>query len=104
MVVITTAPSPIYYRAKLATAQALAHRTASHIASLRDEVKKAGSSCEIHEHVLDVTDEEQTIPVFKKTIAAYGRLDFYFANAGVGQYKPVVLTPTRLTLRLTCIS
>ena len=61
--------------------------TTKHIASLRDEVKKSGSSCEVREHVLDVTDEAQTIEVLKKIIADFGRLDFYFANAGVGLYK-----------------
>ncbi|KAJ4144265.1 hypothetical protein LMH87_003155 [Akanthomyces muscarius] len=65
-----------------------------HIASLRDEVKKSGSSCEVREHVLDVTDEAQTIEVLKKIIADYGRLDFYFANAGVGLYKPLPETDT----------
>lgn len=58
----------------------------TNIPSLQEEVKKSGSTCEIHGVVLDVTDEQQTIDVLKQVIEAYGRLDFYFANAGVGRY------------------
>ena len=58
----------------------------ANIPSLQEEVKKSGSKCEIHGVVLDVTDERQTIDVLKQIIGAYGRLDFYFANAGVGRY------------------
>lgn len=61
--------------------------TLANIPSLQKAVKDSGSQCEILGEILDVTSEEQTISVLKKIIADYGRLDFYFANAGVGMYK-----------------
>lgn len=57
------------------------------IASLRKEVEQSGSKCQIHGDVLDVTSEEQTIYVLKKIISTYRRLDFFFANAGIGGYR-----------------
>ncbi|KAH7148224.1 hypothetical protein EDB81DRAFT_650100 [Dactylonectria macrodidyma] len=61
--------------------------TLSNIASLQQEVKDSGSRCIVHGEVLDVTSEEQTISVLKKAVSTYGRFDFYFANAGVGNYR-----------------
>ncbi|KAH8721718.1 hypothetical protein BGZ61DRAFT_346890, partial [Ilyonectria robusta] len=61
--------------------------TLSNIASLQQEVKDSGSLCKVHGELLDVTSEEQTIGILKKAVSTYGRLDFYFANAGVGNYR-----------------
>ncbi|GJC80610.1 3-oxoacyl-[acyl-carrier-protein] reductase FabG [Colletotrichum liriopes] len=61
--------------------------TLANIPSLQQEVKDAGSLCHVHGAVLDVASEDQTIAVLKNIIAEYGRLDFYFANAGFGNYK-----------------
>ncbi|KAJ6438139.1 3-oxoacyl-reductase [Purpureocillium lavendulum] len=63
--------------------------TLANISSLQDEVRAAGSSCKIHGEVLDVSSEEQTIGVVKKAIADHRRLDFYFANAGIGGFRPL---------------
>lgn len=57
------------------------------IATLRKEVEQSGSRCQVHGDILDVTSEEQTITIMKKIISAYGRLDFFFANAGIGGYR-----------------
>ncbi len=54
-----------------------------------DEARKSSSSCRIHEHVLDATDEAKTIQALEKMIADRGRPDFYFASAGVGLYMHV---------------
>jgi len=61
--------------------------TLVNIPSLQQEVKDAGSSCQVHGAILDVTSEDQTVSVLKEIIATYGRLDFFFANAGFGNYK-----------------
>lgn len=61
--------------------------TLANVPSLQQEVKEAGSSCKVHGAILDVTSEEQTVVVLKEIIASYGQLDFYFANAGFGQFK-----------------
>ncbi|KAM5343741.1 hypothetical protein ACJ41O_012278 [Fusarium nematophilum] len=60
--------------------------TLVNIPLLQQEVKDAGSSCEVHGRILDVTLEEQTVSVLKEIIGEYGQLDFYFANAGFGSY------------------
>jgi NAD(P)-dependent dehydrogenase (short-subunit alcohol dehydrogenase family) len=70
--------------------------TVANIPSLQEEAKNAGSTCRIHGAILDVTSEEQTITVLKDIIATYGRLDFYFANAGFGSYKSVEYLPIPL--------
>lgn len=57
------------------------------IATLRKEVEHSGSRCQIHGEFLDVASEEQTVHVLKKIVSTYGRLDFFFANAGVGGYR-----------------
>lgn len=57
------------------------------ISSLQEEVLAAGSLCKVHGQVQDVSSEEQTIAVVKAAIADYGRLDFYFANAGIGNLR-----------------
>ncbi|KJZ79028.1 hypothetical protein HIM_01801 [Hirsutella minnesotensis 3608] len=59
------------------------------ITSLRGQVLESGSSCEIHPEVLDVSSEEQTIRLMKQVLDRYGRLDFYFANAGVVSFRPL---------------
>lgn len=61
--------------------------TLNNISSLRGLVKDGGFSCEVHGAVFDVTSEEQTIKTVKAALAQYGRLDFYFANAGIGCFK-----------------
>ncbi|KAJ9149087.1 3-oxoacyl-(Acyl-carrier-protein) reductase [Pleurostoma richardsiae] len=61
--------------------------TLANIPSLEQAVKESGSACKIHGAVLDVTSEEQTIDILEAIIADYGRLDFFFANAGVGTYR-----------------
>lgn len=60
--------------------------TLGNIPSLQDEVKAMGSSCEVHGAVLDVTDGKRTVAVLREVLDKYGRVDFYFANAGVGNY------------------
>lgn len=62
------------------------------IASLQEEVRAMKSDCEVHGALLDVTDEKQTISVLKEVLDKYGRMDFYFANAGVGNYVYVLGT------------
>lgn len=57
------------------------------IATLRKEVEHSGSKCQIHGEILDVASEEQTIHIMRKIISTYGRLDFFFANAGIGGYR-----------------
>lgn len=61
--------------------------TLANIPSLQNEVKEAGSSCQIHGKILDVVSEDQTVAVLKEVLAEQGKLDFYFANAGFGTYK-----------------
>ncbi|GJN85499.1 3-oxoacyl-reductase [Purpureocillium lilacinum] len=61
--------------------------TLANIPSLQEEVRAAGSACKVHGQILDVSSEEQTISVVKKAIADHGRLDFYFANAGIGGFR-----------------
>ncbi|KFZ20538.1 hypothetical protein V501_00070 [Pseudogymnoascus sp. VKM F-4519 (FW-2642)] len=61
--------------------------TVANIPSLQKEVSDAGSSCQVHGEILDVTSEEQTISIVKQAISQYGRLDFFFANAGIGGYR-----------------
>lgn len=56
------------------------------IASLQEEVQAMKSDCQVHGAILDVTDEKQTISVLKEVLDKHGRMDFYFANAGVGNY------------------
>lgn len=63
--------------------------TLANIPSLQEEVRAAGSACKVHGQILDVSSEEQTISVVKKAIADHGRLDFYFANAGIGGFRSV---------------
>lgn len=63
--------------------------TLANIPSLQTEVAESGSACQVHGELLDVTSEKQTIRVVKKAIAQYGRLDFFFANAGIGRYRYV---------------
>ncbi|KAH6884503.1 hypothetical protein B0T10DRAFT_409682 [Thelonectria olida] len=69
--------------------------TVANIPSLQEEAKNAGSTCEVHGAILDVTSEEQTVTVLKDIIAKYGRLDFYFANAGFGSYKSLQDTDSK---------
>ncbi|KAF5004105.1 hypothetical protein FDECE_9378 [Fusarium decemcellulare] len=69
--------------------------TLANIPSLQKEVKESGSSCQVHGRVLDVTSEEQTVAALKEVIEKYGRLDFYFANAGFGSYKSLQDTDSK---------
>lgn len=63
--------------------------TLANIPSLQEEIKRLGLSCQVHGRVLDVTSEEQTVHTLKEIVETYGRLDFYFANAGFGSYRKV---------------
>ncbi|KAL6362878.1 hypothetical protein LRP88_04192 [Fusarium phalaenopsidis] len=93
--IVTGAGSPFGIGRSLVMSLALAGAKAVYatdltlvnIPSLQQEVKDAGSSCQVHGAILDVTSEDQTVSVLKKIITTYGRLDFYFANAGFGNYK-----------------
>ncbi|KAJ3460203.1 hypothetical protein MRS44_011070 [Fusarium solani] len=93
--IVTGAGSPFGIGRSLVMSLALAGAKAVYatdltlvnIPSLQQEVKDAGSSCQVHGAILDVTSEDQTVSVLKEIIATYGRLDFYFANAGFGNYK-----------------
>lgn len=73
----------------------------NNITTLIKEIEHSGSKCQIHGGILDVTSEEQTIHILKKIISTYGRLDFFFANAGIGGYRSA---GTRLSDRLIPIS
>lgn len=70
----------------------------NNITTLRKEVEHSGSKCQIHGEILDVTSEEQTIHVLKKVVSTFGRLDFFFANAGIGGYRSAgKMLPDRCT-------
>lgn len=77
--------------------------TTAHMASLRDEVQASGSHCSVHAEVFDVSSEEQTVAVVKRALADYGRLDFYFANAGMTGFRCVVGRPVLFFLFLFCV-
>lgn len=91
----TGARSPCGIRRSLVLSLAIASAKAiqttdlnlENIATLRHEVEQSGSECQIRGEILDVTSEEQTIHVLKKIISDHGRLDFFFANAGIGGYR-----------------
>lgn len=61
--------------------------TLDNIPTLIMEVEQSKSKCQVHGEILDVTSEEQTIHVLKKIISTYWRMDFFFANAGIGGYR-----------------
>ncbi|KAF4552979.1 Enoyl-(Acyl carrier protein) reductase-like protein 26 [Elsinoe fawcettii] len=95
--IVTGAGSPIGIGRSLvlelaaagATAIYAADLTLNNIPSLQDAVKKSGSSCKVHGVFLDVASEKKTIAVLKEILATYGRVDFYFANAGFGRNTPL---------------
>lgn len=99
--IVTGAGSPCGIGRSLALSLAIAGAKAvyatdlnlDNIASLRKEVEHSGSKCQVHGEILDVTSEDQTVHILKKIISTYGRLDFFFANAGIGGYR---LAGTRL--------
>ena len=59
----------------------------SNIESLSGEVKKSASSCMIKGKIMDVSSEDQTVRVLQEIIKESGRFDFYFANAGIANYR-----------------
>jgi NAD(P)-dependent dehydrogenase (short-subunit alcohol dehydrogenase family) len=63
----------------------------SNISSLQEEIKKRGHSCRVEGRLLDVSSEERTIEVLKAIVKAEKRFDFFFANAGVTNYRYVCL-------------
>lgn len=49
----------------------------------RREIKSLYPDCEVHIRKFDAADEESVKEVCEHAIATYGRLDIFFANAGV---------------------
>jgi len=58
-----------------------------YIDDMKQEVASAGRNCIVEGSFLDVSSEEQTIALLKEVIQKYGRLDFFFANAGYALYR-----------------
>ncbi|PHH87323.1 hypothetical protein CDD83_9032 [Cordyceps sp. RAO-2017] len=59
------------------------------VPSLQEEVAAGGSGCEVVGEALDVSSEEETARVLRRIVARHGRLDFFFANAGVASFRPL---------------
>lgn len=47
------------------------------------ELKSLYPSCEVHARQFDATDEKAVEGVVKEAVRTYGRLDVFFANAGI---------------------
>lgn len=61
----------------------------SHLATHQREMKSLYPNVDIHVRQFDAADEKAVMAVIDDALAKYGRLDIFFANAGiVGQPKP----------------
>jgi NAD(P)-dependent dehydrogenase (short-subunit alcohol dehydrogenase family) len=63
----------------------------SAVPALVEDVQLAGLECTIIGHFLDVSSQDQTVALLKDIIRTYGRLDFFFANAGYAMYRSVAV-------------
>ncbi len=69
--------------ASLGAAVAIVGRTASKLASVRDEIERAGGVCATH--VCDIREEAQVEATVAAVLARFGRIDALVNNAG-GQF------------------
>ncbi|OQE46247.1 hypothetical protein PENCOP_c001G07223 [Penicillium coprophilum] len=61
--------------------------SSSYFADLQETVKATGCDTIVECHVFDISSEEQTLILIQHILKNYGRLDFYFANAGFVIYR-----------------
>lgn len=55
----------------------------SHLATHVREINELYPACEVHARQFDASDEEKVEGVVKEALDKYGRLDVFFANAGI---------------------
>ncbi|KAJ5584831.1 uncharacterized protein N7459_004631 [Penicillium hispanicum] len=65
----------------------------THLATHKREMRSLYPGVDVHVHQFDASDEQAVIAVIDDAIAKYGRLDIFFANAGISG-QPKLFTET----------
>ena len=61
----------------------LCDRDSEHLESYRREISERYPGVEVHVRAFDAADEEAVRAVVDDAVSRYGRLDVFFANAGI---------------------